>query len=227
MAKFFKKPSGNLRTPFYCFGAMAVGCLLGCSISADEKDNDKLQGSTAAPTIQTTRSQFVPIPSARTAIPAVQMPMPPSGLTPSAESAVTGGFVPPAKAALAPVFTEPAVPAATPASAIQLNTFGGTAEAARNQPGSAGKGQFKRMPLTQNVASDKERVFPKYVAPKVRNGVHQLAAISIEEFETAVVTTWGRRLGTATSPDGRYVRVEIPTRVAQRMAMIVDRSSKA
>ena len=28
MAKFFKKPAGNLRTPFYCFGAMAVGCLM-------------------------------------------------------------------------------------------------------------------------------------------------------------------------------------------------------
>ena len=41
MAKFFKKPSGNLRTPFYCFSAMAVGCLMGGSLSADENDKDK------------------------------------------------------------------------------------------------------------------------------------------------------------------------------------------
>ena len=223
MAKFFKKPSGNLRTPFYCFSAMAVGCLIGGSLSADENDKDKYQSKSAAPVIQTSPAQFSPMPSVRSAIPAVQVPMPPSGLTPSSESAVTSGFVPPANAALAPVFTKPAVPAVNPASGIELNSFGVADENPRPQSANARDGQFRRMPLTQNVGSENVRVFPKYVAPKVRNGVHQLVTVSIEEFETAVVRTWGRRLGTATSPDGRYVRVEIPTRVAQRMAMIVDR----
>lgn len=223
MAKFFKKPSGNLRTPFYCFSAMAVGCLMGGSLSADENDKDKYQSKSAAPVIQTSPAQFSPMPSVRSAIPAVQVPMPPSGLTPSSESAVTSGFVPPANAALAPVFTKPAVPAVNPASGIELNSFGVADENPRPQSANARDGQFRRMPLTQNVGSENVRVFPKYVAPKVRNGVHQLVTVSIEEFETAVVRTWGRRLGTATSPDGRYVRVEIPTRVAQRMAMIVDR----
>ena len=219
MAKFFRKPSGNLRTPFYCFGAMAVGCLMGGSLSADENDKDKFRANAAAPTIQTSPTQFVPMPSARTAIPAVQIPMPSSGLTPSSGSAGTNGFVPASKAALSPVFTEPTVPVAKPASAIQLNNFGVSNEMAV----STAEGQFSRMPLTRNIAGENGRAFPKYIAPKVRNGVHQLSAISIEEFETTVVRTWGRRLGTATSPDGRYVRVEIPTRVSQRMAMIVDR----
>jgi general secretion pathway protein D len=229
MALSFKKTARKFRTPFYCFSAMAVGCLIGSPLSAEENDRDKLAVSKAATTIQTAQFRFSPMPSAQTAIPQVQVPMPSSGLMPAPERVVAGGYLPAVKHSLAPVFTEPSVPVTKSNGTIGLNSFGVAEVRAEPQtldPSvNVANGQFKRMPLTQDVESENARVFPKYVAAKVRNGVHQLIAISIEDFETSVVTTWGRRLGTATSPDGRYVRVEIPTRVSQRMAMIVDRQS--
>ncbi len=85
---------------------------------------------------------------------------------------------------------------------------------------------FQQMPLSQAPAARVASSAPANVAVKNRNGIHHLSQVSMQGFESAVVAAWGNRLRIATSPDGRYVRVEIPTRVPQRMSMLVDRETQ-
>ncbi|MDG1874822.1 MAG: secretin N-terminal domain-containing protein [Mariniblastus sp.] len=68
-------------------------------------------------------------------------------------------------------------------------------------------------------------VSPSFIAPKAYSGVYQLRNVDMNQFETSVVQIWGPRLTTSASPDGRYVRVELPTKVRGRMQMMVDRQS--
>ncbi len=56
-------------------------------------------------------------------------------------------------------------------------------------------------------------------------GVHQLKNISMQAFENEVVSIWGNRLKTSSSPDGRYVRVTMPSKIDQDMVMLVDRKT--
>lgn len=215
MAYLFKKPAGNLRTPFYCFGAVAVGCLLSSCLSADENDKDKFQSSETKPVTQTAPGQFVSMPL--------------SGMVSSPPSAPTDGFVPSSRSSSVPVFKKPGVPVAKAGYKNELRDFGADNQMAERkstaQTLSEVGGPLKIVALPQS-GENKHTSFSQTAAPvSVRSGLHQLTAISIEEFETAVVATWGRRIGTSSSRDGRYVRVEIPTRVSARMAMIVDRQS--
>ena len=61
---------------------------------------------------------------------------------------------------------------------------------------------------------------------KPRTGVYQLQDLDMANFESSVVSTWGNRIKTSSSLDGRYVRVEMPTRVPQRMSMLIDRETE-
>ena len=67
---------------------------------------------------------------------------------------------------------------------------------------------------------------PTMPKPKPRTGVYQLQNVDMAHFESSVVSTWGNRINTSSSADGRYVRVEMPTRVPQRMAMLIDRETQ-
>ncbi len=67
---------------------------------------------------------------------------------------------------------------------------------------------------------------PKLIQPRVLSGVHRLRNIDMNRFEKRVVQIWGDRLRTSTTDDGRYVRVELPSMVGNRMTMVVDRQTE-
>jgi type II secretory pathway component GspD/PulD (secretin) len=67
---------------------------------------------------------------------------------------------------------------------------------------------------------------PTMPKPKPRTGVYQLQNVDMAKFESSVVSTWGNRIKTSSSLDGRYVRVEMPTRAPERMAMMIDRETQ-
>ena len=56
-------------------------------------------------------------------------------------------------------------------------------------------------------------------------GMHQLQNVSSNQFEQSLASAFGANLASATSPDGRYRRVELPNRINQRLAMLIDRQS--
>jgi len=58
------------------------------------------------------------------------------------------------------------------------------------------------------------------------SGTHRLQNIDMKRFEERVVQIWGERLKTSTTDDGRFVEVELPTNVDNRMTMVVDRQSE-
>jgi len=62
--------------------------------------------------------------------------------------------------------------------------------------------------------------------PKPRTGIHRLQNVDMEKFESSVVSAWGNRIKTSSSLDGRYVRVEMPTKTSHRMAMLIDRETQ-
>lgn len=57
------------------------------------------------------------------------------------------------------------------------------------------------------------------------NGSHQLQNVSSNQFESALESAYGLNMASSSSPDGRYRRVELPNRINQRMAMLIDRQS--
>ena len=63
------------------------------------------------------------------------------------------------------------------------------------------------------------------VAPGFLSGTHQLRNIDMNRFEKSVVQIWGKRIKTSTTDDGRFVRVELPNNLNNRMTMIVDRQT--
>ena len=67
---------------------------------------------------------------------------------------------------------------------------------------------------------------PKPLTPPVYPGVHRLSNISVKEFESSIVEKWQNRIKTASSADGRFVRVELTTEDAQRVLMLLDRASE-
>ncbi len=56
-------------------------------------------------------------------------------------------------------------------------------------------------------------------------GMHQLQNVSSNQFEQSLAAAFGTNLASATSPDGRYRRVELPNRINQRLSMLIDRQS--
>ena len=86
-------------------------------------------------------------------------------------------------------------------------------------------GQSAFSQLNQGPAARVARA-PATPQPKPRTGVHRLQNLDLSQFESTVVSTWGNRLKTSSSLDGRYVRVEMPTRVPERMAMLIDRETQ-
>lgn len=63
------------------------------------------------------------------------------------------------------------------------------------------------------------------VAPRKWTGVHSLQNVNLKKFESEVIRTWGNQLRSSTSEDGRYVRVDLPTRVAHPLVMLIDRQT--
>ena len=61
------------------------------------------------------------------------------------------------------------------------------------------------------------------VAPQAAGGIHRLRNINMNQFEKSVIQIWGQRLKTETTDDGRFVYVELPNNLNQRMTMVVDR----
>ena len=61
------------------------------------------------------------------------------------------------------------------------------------------------------------------VSPKAFSGVHRLRNVDMNTFEKSVIQIWGERLKTSTTDDGRFVLVELPNRLNDRMTMVVDR----
>ncbi|MFK7769197.1 MAG: secretin N-terminal domain-containing protein [Mariniblastus sp.] len=83
-----------------------------------------------------------------------------------------------------------------------------------------------RMPVQNSMKpTSLDSLGRKYKSPSTYSGVHRLANVDIQKFESAVLGAWGSRLRTSSSPDGRFVRVEVPTRVRERMAMMIDRQT--
>ena len=87
---------------------------------------------------------------------------------------------------------------------------------------------MQKTPRTQPVArpATSSTMPVNYGGTGGMSGVHKLENLTVSSFESMVLSTWGARLKTASSPDGRFVRVQIPTRVNERMAMLIDRQTK-
>lgn len=94
-------------------------------------------------------------------------------------------------------------------------------EPAGFQDGNAAPSSLQSTAPANRVA----RAVPNFVPRKKWTGVHTLQNLDMQKFESEVVRTWGNQIRSSTSPDGRYVRVDLPTRVAHPMVMMIDRQT--
>ena len=117
-------------------------------------------------------------------------------------------------AALA-TFTEPAVQSRV----TQPNDFQFKAPSLRRTQAPKTAARIATRPA---VASFSPATLP---IPKAFSGTHRLRNIDMNRFEKSVVQIWGERLRTSTTDDGRYVKVELPTSVADPVTMVVDRQT--
>ena len=107
-------------------------------------------------------------------------------------------------------------PPITP-SAIEAPTMA-TVPAARQLPGSGTVNEIPDAP----VARVAKAAGPVATVP----GVHQIRNIDLRSFENKVISVWGDRLSAKASADGRFVEVEMPTKVAGKMRMTIDRKEQ-
>ncbi len=112
-------------------------------------------------------------------------------------------------------------PASRPVSKLNVSDRFQASQASFQESAGGNAAPTAQTPLAHVAEMKRERLETDRLT-----GLHQVTNLSMEEFESAVLSTWSTGLNATSSNDGRYVRVELPNRIGKRMAMLIDRQTK-
>jgi type II secretion system protein D len=234
-----KSPTKNGLGSLLCLGAFTAGCLFSGTVDA-QTINAKTVDANQAQQIQSSNlNQLLSGAPSINASPLRdgKVPAQTNGVV-QAGGANANQLVPRENATIvswnAPL--TPEEPLLTPIQVAPINRpvyRPPTIAAPGQQPTAQSSASFRPIASATTPAVQQPTSVPvsTKVAPEIPSaaklpGVYNIQNIELREFETKIISAWGDRLVTSASSDGRLVKVQIPTKVIQRMQMTIDRKSK-